>query len=117
MRLPDRRLRGNGRQRAAHPNLFEEMPIMAKGLKVALVLSLLLNVGLAGGFLGFKSYVGSQMFKMAAMTAEAEGRLLQSVLADIESDDPETIEALKEKLTLSIENANTAASIWRQAMK
>ena len=90
---------------------------MAKRLKVALVLSLLLNVGLAVGFLCFKSYVGSQMFKMAAMTAEAEGRLLQSILADVESDDPDRIEALKQKLRVSIENANKAGSVWRQAAK
>lgn len=90
---------------------------MAKKMKVALVLSLLLNVGLAVGFLCFKSYVGSQTFKMAAMTAEAEGRLLQGILADIESDDPERLEALKQKLTLSIENSRKAASTWRQAMK
>jgi len=89
---------------------------MAKRLKIALALSLLLNVGLAVGFLCFRSYVGSQMFETAAMTAEAEGRLLESILADIESDDPDRIEALKEKLRVSIDNAEQAGSLWRQAM-
>ncbi len=34
---------------------------MAKGLRVALAASLSLNMGLAVGFLGHRSYVGDQM--------------------------------------------------------
>ncbi len=90
---------------------------MAKSMKVTLALSLLFNVGLVVGFLCYRSYVGTQMFEGAAMTTEAEGRLLQSILSDIESDDPERIETLKDKLRVSVENADKAASLWRQAAK
>ncbi len=88
---------------------------MAKGLKIAFALSLFLNIGLIAGFLYYRSYTRRQMFEGVAMSAEAEGRLLQSILSDIESGDPARMEALTEKLKASIDNADKAVALWRQA--
>lgn len=87
---------------------------MAKGLKIALVLSLLLNVGLVVGFLGYRSYVGNQMKQAVATSARSETSLLRSVLADIESDDPGRIRSLKQKLRASIEMGDKAIEMMQE---
>ena len=90
---------------------------MARGLKISLAVSLLLNVGLAVGFLSFRSYVGSQTSKLVVGMAEAEASMFRSMLSDLESGDAERIAAVKERLKMSIENANTVSSMSRQAVK
>ena len=87
---------------------------MARRLKIALALSLLLNVGLVVGFLGYASYVGNQMKEAVATSARSETRLLESVLADLESDDSERIESLKEKLRASINMGHKAIEMTRE---
>lgn len=89
---------------------------MAKGLRTGLASSLLLNVGLVVGFLGYhRSYVGNQMKEAMTLSARSETSLLQRVLADIESGDPERVESLKEKLKASIEMSNKALEMMQKA--
>lgn len=88
---------------------------MTKAIKIVLIVSLLLNAGLIIGFVSYKSYVKSQTFKLAALTAEAEANLLKNVLSDLESDDPAKLTALKERLRKDIENAEKTKAIWQQA--
>jgi hypothetical protein len=85
---------------------------VAKGLRIVLVLSLLLNAGFALAFLGYRSYVRHQMLETGAGVAEAEEGLLRSILSDIESAEQGRIEALKAKLRTSIQtNENTSAAL------
>lgn len=88
---------------------------MARGLKIALAVSLLLNVGLAVGFVSFRSYVASQSSKLVEGMAEAEASIFRSMLSDLESGDAERIAAVQERLKMFIENANTVRSMSRQA--
>lgn len=88
---------------------------MTKGIKVVLIVSLLLNVGLIIGFGSYKSYVKSQNFKLAAINAQAEASILKNVLSELESDDPAKITALKERLRKDIEKAQKSKTIWQQA--
>jgi hypothetical protein len=55
------------------------------------------------------------MFELAAMTAEAEGRLAKHMLTELESDEPDRIEKVKKLLQNNIETAKKAADMWRQA--
>jgi len=88
---------------------------MAKGIKIILIISLLLNVGLIIGFGSYKSYVKSQIFKLAAINAQAEASVLKNVLSELESDDPVKITALKERLRKDIEKAQKSKEIWQRA--
>lgn len=88
---------------------------MAKGLKIILIVSLLLNVGLIIGFWSYKNYVTSEYFKLAALTAQAETNLLESILSEIKSDDPAEITALKEKLHNYIEQSRRNSAMWQKA--
>lgn len=88
---------------------------MSKIVKIVLIISLLLNVGLAVGFWSYKSYVTTKSFELAALTARAEASLLKSVLSELESDDPEKIAALKERLRRHIEGAQKSEEIWQRA--
>ena len=88
---------------------------MTKGIKVVLIVSLLLNVGLIIGFGCFKSYVRYNCFKLIAMDVQAEASLLKNILSELESDDPVKITALKERLQKHIENAQKIKAIWQQA--
>ncbi len=88
---------------------------MERRLKLALAISLLVNVVLIVGFFSYKSFVASHTTKGAVSMAEGEARLLQSMLADLESNDPERLEALKEQLKVRISTAQTAALQFQQA--
>ena len=88
---------------------------MTKGMKVIFVASVLLNIILIIGFVLFRNYVKTTMFRGAAMTAQAETMVLKNILTEIDSNDPARIAALKESLPKQIENCQKAAAIWERA--
>ena len=90
---------------------------MSKGLKIIFTLSVVLNIALVIGAAWARSYIRTKNFELAAMTADAEGRFSEHILTEIESGQPDRIEAVKKLLTESIENAQKAADIWRSAAK
>jgi hypothetical protein len=87
---------------------------MSKWLKIMFVSSVVLNIALVIGAIWVRSYVRKQSFELAATTAEAEGRLAKHILKELESDEPDRIEAVKKLLQNSIENTEKAADMWRQ---
>jgi hypothetical protein len=87
---------------------------MTKGIKVVLIASLLLNVGLIIGFVSFRSFAKSEMFKLVVMTIQAEESLLKNILSELESDDPAKITALKERLRKHIEQAQKQEEMLRK---
>jgi uncharacterized protein YneF (UPF0154 family) len=88
---------------------------VTKWIRIILIISLLLNVGLIIGFGFYKSYVKSQNFKLAAINAQAEASVLKNVLSELESGDPMKITALKEQLRKDIEDAQRSKEIWQRA--
>ena len=90
---------------------------MSKWLKVIFTLSVILNIALVIGAVWARSYIRTKNFELAAMTADAEGRFSEHILTELESGQPDRIEAVKKLLTESIENAQKAADIWRSAAK
>jgi uncharacterized membrane protein len=90
---------------------------MSKWPKIMFISSVVLNIALVIGVVWARSYIRTQMFELAARTAEAEGRLAEHILTEFESGEPERIEAVKKLLQNSIENSEKAADMWRQAAK
>jgi hypothetical protein len=90
---------------------------MSKWLKITFILSVVLNIALVIGAVWARSYVRTKSFELAAMTAEAEGRFSEHILTELESGEPDRIEAVKKLLQISVENAQKAADIWRNAAK
>jgi hypothetical protein len=90
---------------------------MNKWLKITFTLSVVLNISLVIGAIWARSYIRTKNFELAAMTADAEGRFSEHILTELESGQPDRIEAVKKLLTESIENAQKAADIWRSAAK
>ena len=90
---------------------------MKKGIKIVLIVSLLLNVGLIIGFVSYTSYMKEHTFRFAALSAEAEAKVLKNILSDLDSDDPAKITALKERLRKDIEKAKKASINMQQAAK
>ena len=90
---------------------------MNKWLKITFTLSVVLNIALVIGAVWARSYIRTKNFELAAMTADAEGRFSEHILTELESGQPDRIEAVKKLLTESIENAQKAADIWRSAAK
>jgi hypothetical protein len=88
---------------------------MEKWKKIVFVCSLLLNVLTIAGFLGFRHYVRTTMFQVAAMTAQAETHQLKNILSDIDSNDPARIAALKERLHKSLEQCQKSSVVWQNA--
>ena len=86
---------------------------MSKRLKIMFILSVVLNIALVIGAIWARSFVRTKSFELAAMTAEAEGRLARHILTELESDEPERIEAVKKLLQNSIETSEKAAEMWR----
>ena len=87
---------------------------MSKWLKIMFISSVVLNIALIIGVIWARSYVRKQSFELAAMTAEAEGNFAKHILMELESDEPDRIEAVKKMLQNSIENTKKAADMWRQ---
>ena len=90
---------------------------MSKGLKIMFISSIVLNIALIIGAIWARSYVRTQSFEMAAMTAEAEGKVIRYVLTELESEDPNRIETLKDQLQKNMEQAKDVAVMWRNAAK
>jgi hypothetical protein len=90
---------------------------MNKWLKILFTLSVVLNIALVIGTVWARSYIRTKNFELAAMTAEAEGRFSEHILTELESGEPDRIEAVKKLLRNSVENAQKAADIWRDAAK
>ena len=90
---------------------------MSKWLKIMFVSSVVLNIALVVGVIWVRSYMRTKTFELAAMTAEAEGRLAKHILTELESDEPDRIEAVKKMLQNNIETAKIAADMWRQAVE
>jgi hypothetical protein len=90
---------------------------MSKWLKIMFILSVVLNIALVIGAIWARSYIRTQSFELAAMTADAEGRLARHILTELESGEPDRIESLKKLLQNSVENTEKAAEMWRQAAK
>jgi hypothetical protein len=88
---------------------------MTKTIKLVLIVSLLLNVCLVVGFVVCKKYVAAQCFELVACTGQAETKLLEGIVSDLESDDPAKITALKERLRKQLEIAREATEMWQQA--
>ena len=82
--------------------------------RIALVVSILLNVGLITGLGFYRSFVRSQLFKLATSHSEAEAGQLGYILSELQSDDPERISYLKEYLPKRIEAAKWAARASRE---
>jgi hypothetical protein len=90
---------------------------MSKELKIMFVSSIVLNVALVIGAVWARSYVRTQGFEMAAMTAEVEGKVIKHVLTELESEDPNRIETLKEQLQKNMKQADDVAEMWRHVAK
>jgi uncharacterized membrane protein len=88
---------------------------MSKWLKIMFISSIVLNAALVIGVIWARSYIRTQLFEHAAMTAEAEASISRHILTELESGEPERIEELKKLLQNSIENSEKAADIWRNA--
>jgi len=86
---------------------------MSKWLKIMFISSVVLNIALVTGTIWARSYIRTKNFELAAITAEAEGRLARHILTELESGEPDRIEAVKKFLQLSIENTKKAADMWR----
>ena len=90
---------------------------MGKWLKIMFVASVVLNVALIAGAVWARGFVRDKSFELAAINAEAEGRLARHVLTELESGEPDRVEAIKELLQNSIRNTEKAADMWRSAAK
>jgi hypothetical protein len=88
---------------------------MSKWLKIMFISSIVLNIALVIGVIWARSYIRTQLFEHAVAIAEAEGSFTRHILTELESGEPDRIEALKNELQNSIENSEKAADIWRNA--
>jgi len=90
---------------------------MSKWLKIMFISSVVLNIALVIGTIWARSYIRTKYFELAAITAEAEGSIARHILTELESGEPDRIEALKKRLEKNIEQAEKVADIWRNAAK
>lgn len=90
---------------------------MSKWLKILFISSVVLNIALVTGTIWARSFIRTKTFELAAISAEAEGRLARHVLTELESDEPDRIEELKKQLQKNIEQAEEVADMWRNAAK
>jgi hypothetical protein len=92
-------------------------PFMSKWLKIIFILSVVLNIALVIGAVWARSYIRKENFELAANIAEAEGRFSEHILTELESGEPDRIEAVKKLLANGIENARKEADIMRNVAK
>ena len=90
---------------------------MSKWLKIMFISSVVLNIAFVIGAIWARSYVRTKSFELAALSAEAEGKVIRYVLTELESGDPNRIEALKDRLRKNSEQAKDVAAMWRKAAK
>ena len=87
---------------------------MSKWLKIMFISSVVLNIVLVIGVIWARSYIRTQLAESAATAAKSEASISRHILTELESGEPERIEALKTQLQNSIENSEIAADMWRQ---
>jgi hypothetical protein len=92
-------------------------PFMSKWLKIIFILSVVLNIALVIGAVWARSYIRKENFELAANIAEAEASFSEHILTELESGQPDRIEAVKKLLANGIENARKEADIMRNAAK
>jgi len=90
---------------------------MSKWLKIMFLSSVILNIALVIGIIWARSFIRTQTFELAAISAEAEGNIARHVLTELESGEPDRIESLKKQLQKNIEQAEKVAEMWRNAAK
>lgn len=88
---------------------------MSKWLRIMFVSSILLNIAFVIGAICARSYIRTQNFELAATIAEAEASFTRHILAELESGEPDRIEALKKRLAEGIEQAEDTADMMRNA--
>jgi hypothetical protein len=88
---------------------------MAKWLRIIFVSSVFLNMAFVVGAICARSYLRTQSFELAATIAEAEASFTRYILAELESGEPDRIEAIKERLEQGIGQAEETAETWRNA--
>jgi hypothetical protein len=88
---------------------------MTKGIKIALIVSIILNACLIIGFIYYRNFVKYKSYKQAAMTSQIELKLLETISSELESNDPDKITALKEWLQKNIELGKKNVEIRQQA--
>ena len=90
---------------------------MSKWLKIMFISSVVLNIALVIGAIWARSYITTQSFEHAAIITEAEGSFARHILTELESGEPDRIEAVKKRLEKNIEQAEEVADMWRNAAK
>ena len=90
---------------------------MSKWLKIMFISSVVLNIALVIGTIWARSYIRTQSFEIAAIITETEGSFARHILTELESGEPDRIEAVKKRLEKNIEQAEEVADIWRNAAK
>ena len=88
---------------------------MSKWLSITLISSVALNIAFVVGAVCARSYIRTQSFEHAAAIAEAEAGFTRHILTELESGEPDRIEALKKRLEQGIEQAEETADMWRDA--
>ena len=88
---------------------------MNKWLKISFVSSVVLNIAFVVGTIWARSYIRTQNFELAAINAEAGCHYARHILNELESGEPDKIEALKERLRTDIEQGKNIAEMWREA--
>ncbi len=84
--------------------------------KAMLGLSLALNLLLVAALLWVPAEARETAFGAVADATAAEVRLQQYVLAELESDDPQRVEAVKSFLRRNIDAGDVLAANWRNAI-
>ena len=82
---------------------------------IALAASLITNVVLVAALIGVCRYSRNQNFTMLADVTEAEVKLQEHFLAEIESGEATRVEALKRMLRQNIQTGRLVAADWRAA--
>ncbi|MHC4505509.1 MAG: hypothetical protein ACYTFI_19565 [Planctomycetota bacterium] len=82
--------------------------------RFANIASIVLNVVLAGLLIWSHVQAGARAFTLVADAVEAEVRLQEHLLAQLEAEPPET-DRVKELLRRNIANGVEIASLWRDA--
>lgn len=83
--------------------------------KALLIVSLIVNVFLVVAIVWLHGYSRDTAFKAVADATDAEIRLQQYILKEIESDDSTRIQAVKEMLRRNIAQGKKSAAVWRRA--
>ena len=80
-----------------------------------LIVSTALNIVLVGALLWVRTSARDTSFTMLADATDAEVRLQAHILAELESNDPTRIAAIKQTLRRNIESGHRSAADWRRA--